>query len=180
MAKQVKQIRKSTHIDTESASMATIDYDEYFDWNMFEKKFIGPTTAIDIARLLINWAKLPTSLKVVDFFVEHGFHHTDIMRLCKKYKSLEQAYSQAVVIVGSRREKGGLQNDLNSAIVLSSMSMYDQKWKDDAEWKASIRKDNRDEKGTVIVQMMPAQNSELVPMSKRGQSEIDKQEKVIE
>ena len=78
-------------------------YSEYFDWNDMQQKIFTKTTAARWAKELVEFARVPGTIKVTDYFIQNGIFYETAMQLCEKYEILDQAYKHARYIVGSTR-----------------------------------------------------------------------------
>ena len=79
---------------------------------------------------------------------------------------MEIAYRAALQIIGDRREVGGLKKKLDPGMISTTMPHYDQDWKDLAEWRSKLTKDEQEGKGNVTIVMEKFPNSDLVPEKK--------------
>ena len=140
--KSIKGERRSTWRD-EYMSLLTMNQHPVTD--AFLERF---------SRDLIIWAKKEDSLVLEDFLIEKGMALATFYRFSSKYEVLKEGHEFAVMCLAGRREKGGLTNKLNAAMVMKSMPLYSQRWKDLLEWTASVSEKNN-APSTVIVQMEP-------------------------
>ena len=164
MARKRQEAKKNIHDSTLSAVTPNITYSEYFDFNDMQLKLFTNNTATRWATELVAFAKLPGTLKVTEYFINIGCSYDAAMQLCAKYEILDQAYKHSKYIVGNRRERAGLMNELNSSLVHAGLANYDPEWKKLAEWKASLVKDKDVNKGnmTVLIERFPS--SDMVPV----------------
>lgn len=128
--------------------------DEYFDCLTLKQHPVTDAFLERFSNDLILWAKKEDSLVLEDFMIEKGMGIKTFYRFAEKYEELKHANEFAVMALAARREKGGLKNQLNAAMVLKSMPMYSQRWKDLIEWNAKMS-EGSNAPSTVIVQMEP-------------------------
>jgi hypothetical protein len=141
MAKKKAKLIEKNSLQTMAAETPTVVYREYYCHKDMQNKLFTDATADRWAKELVEWAKKPDSLKFSDWFLENDIHMSNGLLLCDIYPALKNAAEQAKMIIGNRREKGGIKNELNSAMVSFSMPMYDPEWKARVEWDAKIKKD---------------------------------------
>lgn len=128
--------------------------DEYSD--CFGLK-MHPVTEAFIERFsfdLVTWARKDDSIVFEDFLIEKGMEDRTFYRFASKYEQLGIAHRFAIMCLSARREKGGLRNELNAAMIMKSMPMYSQKWRDLLEWTAKIS-EGSNAPSTIIVQKAP-------------------------
>jgi hypothetical protein len=79
---------------------------------------------------------------------------------CKKYPFAKEAYTMMRVIIGERREVGGLKRKLDSGMVSYTMAAYDPNWKNLAEWRAKLKQEAETptEAKVVIIEKFPEEN----------------------
>lgn len=92
-----------------------------------------------IAQELIEWSAQDSSIVFRDFYDDRYIPESTFSRWANKYEVLKDAVVLAKGRIGSRREKGALGRKYDASLVVNSMSMYDQGWKSNIEWKASLR-----------------------------------------
>lgn len=77
------------------------------------------------ADYLLEWARLDDSLVLGSCYADRCYSYQDAIDWSVKNEKFREAKKRARTFVGSRREKGGIQGSLDSAIVRSSMGTYD-------------------------------------------------------
>lgn len=94
---------------------------------------------------------------------------------CKKYEYIHEINKMCLQILAERRETGMHFRELDRESILRSSHMYNKTWHDINKYWSDLRKNEQGEQqGTVIVQMMPIENTD-VPMSRsRTMEEIQK------
>jgi hypothetical protein len=103
---------------------------------------------------LLDWAKNdPKALQLRSFWVYEGISSSTVALWAKKYPWLAEILTIAKEMIGCRREKGGINNTLNSQMVILTMPLYDPEIKELIKWKASIKEEFAGQDPTVIVKM---------------------------
>ena len=77
------------------------------------------------AEALLEYARKPDSITLVDYWPTRGFSDVEACRFEKSSEVFSKAKRMAKNLIGGRREKMGLLGDYDSAIVRSSMATYD-------------------------------------------------------
>lgn len=128
--------------------------DEYRNLNTWKMTHINQAFIDAFARDMLAWASDhdKAQLKISDFYLERGVSNDTMMRWIRKFDNLKDAYDAAKMIIGNRREKGGLKNYYNASLVATSMVHYDPEWREFYEWKSKLRQNNEqyEEKKMVI------------------------------
>ena len=107
-----------------------------------------------LAQELFLWARdNEEAYKMSQFYLERGIHYRDFDRWCQTHEHLKTAKEAALILIGNRREIGGLKRKLDAGIVVKSMCRYDIEWKELAEWYAKLKSDNDNRPETKIIVM---------------------------
>lgn len=77
------------------------------------------------AEYLLEWVKKDDSLVLGTCYGSRGYSYHDCMEWEVKNEKFRHAKRQAKTIIGARREKGAILNELNSGIVNRTMGLYD-------------------------------------------------------
>lgn len=172
MARKKAERAAKQQLPTLSGNTDTVIYREYYCFKDMQNKLFTNATAERWAKEMIEWAKLPTSLKVTDWFLDNDICHGDGMQLCEVYPVLKHAFQKAKMTIGNRRERGGLRNELNAGLIHSTMSLYDQEWKAKQEWEANLKKDIA-KAGNVHVTIERYAPTDIVPEKQKLVEEQD-------
>jgi|SRR5665213_1643184 len=116
--------------------------EDYFDLNTLK---MHPATEASIDRLcadMLAYARLPESIVFRDFLDARGIGYRTYRRWKARFPSVQEVHDLAKGIIGSRREKMGLQRDMDSGFVQNSMYMYDEEWKEMHDEKARVKDQN--------------------------------------
>lgn len=142
------QIRKSTNPNTKKSPHTTNAQtdckvspwlEDYLDLQSFRLK---PITQASIERLsneLIQWSLKEDSLVFRDFYDDKYIPEDTWYRWLNKYPELKAAHTLAKGRIGSRREKGALMRKYDGSLIVNSMPMYDNEWKELLSWKTSLK-----------------------------------------
>jgi len=88
---------------------------------------------------LVEWANLDSSIVIQKFLAQKGITGDNFYRWSCVCPALIEARNIAKLLVGCRREEGGLRKELDGRMVTASMPMYFPEWKEFMEWKAKIK-----------------------------------------
>ena len=184
MKKNQTSIDKEIETPAKTAETITIEkkpknlvFDTRFDTFQFKEQPVSEQYILEVGKKLIEWAKVTEdALKVSQFCTLMDIHITDIARWRKRVPKMELAFRQATQIIGDRREIGGLKKNLDSGMISQTMAHYDQDWKDLAEWKSKLSKDESESKGNVTIVMERFPDSKIVPS--RTPEEVATKERV--
>jgi hypothetical protein len=158
---------KTPQPTTEAPAKPKYMYDEYYDYFTFKMRPVSDQWIDALAHELLDWATTnDNAFKITQFYHMKGIGSDDIKRWRERNKNLDVAYVRALEMLGNRREIGAIKGKLKEGIVLSSMPMYDKKWKSLAEWRAALRNKSEEEK-TVKVLLEHIPSSDIVPDKKK-------------
>lgn len=163
---------KTIKPSTEDTAKPKYVYDEYYDYFTFKMKPVSDQWIDALAHDLLDWATTnDNAFKITQFYHLRGIGSDDIKRWRERNKNLDVAYVRALEMLGNRREIGAIKGKLKEGIVLSSMPMYDKKWKSLAEWRAALRNKADEEKPVrVIIEQIPS--SDKVPPRKNDNETV--------
>ena len=99
----------------------------------------GQVKAEKLAEELITLAKQPEYLTLISILHAKSLHKENFRRLLAKFPILAEAHSIILEILSSKRETGGLKNELNAFLVNKSMPIYDEDWRKVTEWAEKIK-----------------------------------------
>ena len=91
-----------------------------------------------LATDLVHWAMKDDSIVLQKFLAEKGITTDNFYRWGIEYPALIEARNIAKMLIGCRREEGGLKKELDGRMVTASMPMYFPEWKEFMEWKAKL------------------------------------------
>jgi hypothetical protein len=143
-------------------------WDEYKDMFDMRMKPVNDAFLDRLACDMIEFFKKDAStLSLDEFYDAKGFHDRDIQRWKVRSENLRDAVDHCKRLLAIRREKGALNKKLSESMVMFSMGLYSDKWKDHAEWKANLAVKSSQQQGTVHIHMDSIPNSDLVPERKK-------------
>jgi len=130
----------------------TIVVDEYYDWKIMAKTPITEKRMNAIAHELYEWARdCATAYKISQFFSMKGIGANTWEGWLDKFEIIREAHSEALRMIGDRREIGAIEKKFEPGMIASSMAHYDKTWKRLAEWRAKLRTENEENKTKVVV-----------------------------
>ena len=121
---------------------------------------------------LLLWAQLKTSLVLRDFFDERYISQGTYSRWKNKDSMFAERLELAKGMIGSRREKGGLEKKFDASMVIKSMANYDSEWKAIEEWRSKLSKAEQEvEQLKVLIETFktgekPNENYAVAPLVK--------------
>lgn len=152
--------------NTQDKDKANYVHDEYLDMFTMRQRPVNDAFIDKLAEDLMHWAlNDEDALKLTQFYVAKGIWTGDMKRWEARNEKLAKAHQQALIILGNRRETGGLKKKYDAGIVSSTMAHFDPDWKQLAEWRSKLKGEGEgDGKITVVIDAMPSSN--LVPDKK--------------
>ena len=143
--------------------------EEYLDCFSFKMKPITQAFIHRISQELVKWAEDDDigALKVSSFYLKKGIPWETWNQWKKKYTEINHATKYATMVIGNRREIGGLTKKFESSIVSHTMPMYDPEWKQLAEWRASLKDDKAEEGGTKYIIVDKAPDTGIPPCKEK-------------
>lgn len=125
---------------------------------------------------LVKWVTSEKRIIFDDFLEQEGKSLRQFNRYKARCSKLEEVYQFALMCVGNKRERDAYYNKGNPALVIKSMPSYSVRWKDLAEWTASLTTKDSDKPTQTVVIIDKAQETDIVkPLPKE-----DKHDKTIE
>lgn len=113
--------------------------EDYLDLQSFRLKPITQASIERIANELIEWSAKEDSIVFRDFYDDKYIPENVYYSWLKKYPELQAAHTLAKGRIGSRREKGALMRKYDGSLIVNSMPMYDNEWKEMVAWKSSLK-----------------------------------------
>lgn len=151
-----EQKKKAKEIDTH--------FEEYFDFYEYKRKHASGRFFQLLAQKLIHWSiNDPKAYKMDQFWLKEGIVPSTGKRWCREIPEIDQARTIAVAALGCRREAGAIDKEFEPGMIKHMMPMYDQEWREIAEWQAKMRVESEGNSGTQIVVIEKIPDSDLVP-----------------
>lgn len=142
--KSIKATKPTSIIAIPSKKPRTHENDWTQQYKAMEFLSHQPTPAFmeRLAKELLDWSKLPESLRISDFHWDRYITDTNFYIWVNKYEALGMAHKIAKNAIASRREKGMLSRDMPDTAVLKTLYLYDpmyaQARQDDIDAKKEI------------------------------------------
>ena len=142
---------------------SVINYKEKNDFCWFEQSLKPMSIPMlnKIANELVEWAKNDDkALSISAFHARMDIAPGTWDRWIKNSPVLEEAQEIARLHIGLRRESGAILGKYNAATIMPYMSMFKKEYKDHAEWRASLNKDqtNQLQNIKVVIERFPETN----------------------
>lgn len=113
---------------------------------------------------MIDWAIKSDAIKVAEFRDHKGISPKVFLQWQEKSQELNEACERATSIIGTRRERYGLEGRYNPGIVMQTMGLYDKSYRSFYKWKQQLNQNNDKNKTQdikVIIEAAPS--SDRVP-----------------
>lgn len=108
-----------------------------------KEELISTDVLDEMAKELIQYCLDDPTATLTKYAVQlKGMPWSSFVKLKDRYEVLGNAYDAALIIIGDKREEGALTNQLNDKVVLKSLPMYLQRWRDIEEWSAKLKKES--------------------------------------
>ena len=89
---------------------------------------------------LMEWASSKhDDCTIVDFIGPRKIGRRKYEKWVAKHDFLNDAHDYALMMLGAKRERKGLENDWNTVIVTKSLHMYNPEWQRSEEWRSSLK-----------------------------------------
>lgn len=105
-------------------------------------------------------------LMLEEVYLKKGVPHHAFYRWVEKFPVAKEAHTTAKRLLAVRREKGALKRQYDSNMVLKSLAMYNDDWKNIEEWRAGLREKEEAGKGNITVVLDSIPSSPAVPPKK--------------
>lgn len=132
-----------------------------------------PITYPTIVKLIAKFkefVKKDSVLRISQFLNQEDITDHDWYRWISKYPELKEAQDYALRIIGERREMGAITGKYRESAIMPYMSMWDKKFKEHAEWKASLTNKKDDETTAIkFVLMKDMPETDIVPKKKASE-----------
>lgn len=139
-------------------------FGQWMSWRIIP---LTEQSANRLAETLINWVHDTPEALCFDHFLEvHCLNKSTYYQWLAKFEILKDAHEQAIMILGRRREEGGLKNVYNTAIVKFTMPYYNKKLNEHIiETANAIKKTDEEIEASarIVLNMAPFPESDLVP-----------------
>jgi len=117
-------------------------FEEYRSPITGKTELISTDKLENLAKELVQYCMEDPTATLTKFAVQlKGVPWDTFIQWVDKFPILNEAYKNAKIIIGDNREAGALKNELNDKIVLRSLPMYLERWKEAEEWQYKLKKD---------------------------------------
>jgi hypothetical protein len=131
---------KTTQPSTRVAAKPKLPSFQRFDFGSWRDQPISQGYLEERALEIIEWAeKDENALKLTQFYIKHRWYEADVSEWRKRCDNFDKALLYAKMVIGTRRELGGLRGDLSEGMVTRAMPIYDKEHKELEEWRASLK-----------------------------------------
>jgi hypothetical protein len=138
--------------DMQSKRKGPIWLENYRDCFTFKTK---PVTELFIERFFSDVVKEARNneevLTMEDLFLNKGVPSVTYYGWVKRYPLAKEANDFAKAIIGNRREKGALKKKFDVGMIMFSMPMYSDRWKESFEWKSRLKEKEHKTSGIQVV-----------------------------
>ena len=147
---EVKDINKNAAIDMTS-----------LNWQPWP---VTPSYIDKLAIELLEWAcdDEIEAVRMTDFTKKKKMYSKDFWRLVQKYPVLAQAYEEAKLQIGHRRECGAIFKEYDSGSVRWGQHWYGEEWKNYDKHHADLKKIQELQDKVINALMQPTPDSDLV------------------
>jgi len=122
-------IKKRPKTTRKPRPVTNLTVDMYRDLFVLRQQPISEAFIERLGADLVEWATTDEdALVLIDFFSSRKIHPKTFTNWTKKHPKLKEALHIAKLIIGGRREKGGLKNKFNTSMVMSQQAKYDPSW----------------------------------------------------
>jgi hypothetical protein len=127
--KKVKCIVRRTEVSTDTTGTNNLTY---INHKTQEQTWMSKEKLEKITAEMLAWVyESSEATKLSKFFHMHGIRNKTALDWCKKWPKFAEAYQLAKEIIGNRREHGALTKVFDAGLVIKSMPMYDEDWKEE-------------------------------------------------
>ena len=150
-----KKTKPIKHTTPKEVKPKKLNYDITFslDIKTMRQRPISKAFIEQLAAKLIQWVSNEKQVIIDEFLQEIGFSAETFGEFRKRCPKLEEAYQYAKMCIGNKREKCGLYNKMNAAMVMKSMPSYSKRWGKLMEWHAGLttKSEDSESKETIVV-----------------------------
>jgi hypothetical protein len=116
------------------------------DYQDFFTRVLQPVSLAFLDRLgceLIEFCEDPDIelLRLDAFFVKKRIHPDTGRNWAKKYEDFGKVYRTCKIILGMRRENGAMRQGWNASVVMGTMGIFDDEYRELKEWENKVKTD---------------------------------------
>lgn len=172
MKKTTKRIIPAKKV-SRNASLGVKTFEQEFYRDMFTLK-MKPIPNDYLLHFALEWVTVTLKdeemITIEDYLILKGVEQSTVDRWCKRSEELRAAHDYVLMILGNRREKGGLTRKFDAGLIKTTQHLYNIKWKELEEWRANLSAKIAQAHGgdkNFIIEMNTTPNSPLVPPKKQ-------------
>lgn len=129
---------------------------DVIEYSSFLEREYDEREVMAMCRRLIVWSANPmrdsTNYKMSQFLRQEKICFKTIRRLRDRFPVMDRIYEYAVGILGDHREWMGLTKEWYPPMVMFTMPLYDQDWKDETIRLAKLKTDQNMQQGFTILE----------------------------
>lgn len=144
----------------------------FLQWDSWRIVPLNESGAERLAMTIFDYFSANTEALCFDeFLIDHRLSKNTYYKWVAKFEKVEAAHQQALMILGTRRHKGGLKNELNTVLVKFTMPLFDQEIKDMITFFNDQKKPTEEllAASKIIVNMTKFPESDLVPLKTKDE-----------
>lgn len=142
--------------NTENAA-PPIKWSSYLDLISFRQKPINPAFIEKLAAEEVAWAlNTEDALVFEEFLMLKGIGQSTFYKWLHAHESLAKAHNFAMMVIGVRREKGAINRKFDANIILKSLPIYSESWRNLEEWRSKLTEKANAGNVTVIMEQFPS------------------------
>jgi len=133
-------ISKTPKPTKKKRKVTNLTVDMYKDLFTLREQPISEAFVDRLSADLVEWATTnDDALVLTDFYSSRKINPGTYWNWEQKHPKLTEAKKIAMLIIGARREKGALKNQLNASMVISQQAKYDPSWWALEEKRANLK-----------------------------------------
>lgn len=105
---------------------------------------LSPKTVEKICSDLLIFAENEDSIKLSEFSCARRWTYKELYDLAERHPSIARAMDIARTMIGNRRERFGLKNIYNAALVEKTLGIYDPEYREETKRRAQLTQTNNE------------------------------------
>ena len=133
-----------------------IVYEDYRDMLTMEMRCCTDLYLQNLAADMVKWVdESPDNLCLGDFFHSRGIAIKNLYSWLPKSEELRDAHEFVMTRLGSKRERGAIKKEYDSAMIRTTMPHYDKIWKEMEEWRSKLKEAGESGDKVVVIERFP-------------------------
>ena len=121
-------------------------------YEFYNQRFVPQSALENLADYLLDWINDNEDVMVIKMFLaEYGIDHKQFKMFSDRCAKLKEAYSIALMIIGTRRECAGLHRKIDGNLMKFNQHQYDKDWGDSEERHAKLRRDDKSNEKSINI-----------------------------